>query len=128
MTTPSSSLESLYQEELYSLPSPVLFILNQPWESISEPDKTVLTKMIGALRLSLASVRIITRPEFSLSDIAAYAPTKVIALGATFKASTERYKCISQEGVSIVAGDALPDLDDVKKKNLWLALRQMFGV
>ena len=128
MTTPSSSLESLYQEELYSLPSPVLFILNQPWESISEPDKTVLTKMISALRLSLAAVRIITRSEFTLADIAAYAPTKVIALGATFKASTELYKCISQEGVSIVAGDALPTLDDVKKKNLWLALRQMFGV
>ena len=128
MTTPSSSLESLYQEELYSLPSPVLFILNQPWESISETDKTVLTKMIGALRLSLASVRIITRSEFTLADIAAYAPTKVIALGATFSASTELYKCISQEGVSVVAGEALPALDDVKKKNLWLALRQMFGV
>ncbi|HEY5746912.1 MAG TPA: hypothetical protein VIU12_12595 [Chryseolinea sp.] len=128
MTTPSSSLESLYQEELYSLPSPVLFILNQPWESISEPDKTVLTKMIGALRLSLASVRIITRPEFTLADIAAYAPTKVIALGATFKGSTELYKCLSLDGVSVVAGDALPALDDVKKKNLWLALRQMFGV
>jgi len=128
MTTPSSSLESLYQEELYSLPSPVLFILDQPWESISESDKTVLTKMIGALRLSLASVRIITRSEFALADVAAYAPTKVIALGATFKASPELYKCISQEGVSVVAGDALPTLDDVKKKNLWLALRQMFGV
>jgi hypothetical protein len=128
MTTPSSALESLYQEELYNLPSPVLFILNQPWEDISEPDKTVLTKMIGALRLSLASVRIITRAEFTLADIAAYAPTKVIALGATFKASTELYKCLSQEGVSVVAGDALPALDDVKKKNLWLALRQMFGV
>jgi hypothetical protein len=128
MTTPSSSLESLYQEELYSLPSPVLFILNQPWESISEPDKTVLTKMIGALRLSLASVRIITRPEFTLADIAAYAPTKVIALGARFKASPDLYKHLSQDGVSVVAGDALPALDDVKKKNLWLALRQMFGV
>lgn len=128
MTTPSSPLESLYQEELYSLPSPVLFILNQPWETISDPDKTVLTKMIGALRLSLASVRIITRPEFTLADIAAYAPTKVIALGATFKASTELYKCLSLDGVSVVAGDALPALDDVKKKNLWLALRQMFGV
>ncbi|AYB34041.1 hypothetical protein [Chryseolinea soli] len=128
MTTPSSALESLYQEELYSLPSPVLFILNQPWETIADPDKTVLTKMIGALRLSLASVRIITRSEFTLADIAAYAPTKVIALGATFKASSELYKCLSLEGVSVVAGDALPVLDDVKKKNLWLALRQMFGV
>jgi hypothetical protein len=106
----------------------VLFILNEPWESISEPDKTVLTKMIGALRLSLASVRIITRAEFTLNDIAAYAPTKVIALGALFKASPDLYKHITQDGVSIVAGDALPALDDVKKKNLWLALRQMFGV
>lgn len=130
MSAPASSspLESLYQEELYSLPSPVLFILNQPWETIADADKTTLTKMIVALRLSLASVRIITRDQFSLADLAALAPTKVVALGATFAGSPELYKNITVDGVSLVAGEGLSSLDDGKKKILWLALRQMFGV
>jgi len=128
MTATASPLESLYQEELYHLPNPVLFILNQPWETVSDADKTVLTKMINALRLSLAAVRIIQRADFTVADLAAYAPTKVVALGAVFKTNPDLYKHLSHDGVAIVAADALPALDDVRKKNLWLALRQMFGI
>ncbi|MBT1687312.1 hypothetical protein [Dawidia soli] len=118
----------LYPEDLYSLPPRVLVILSDPWENLSEADQTTLTKMITALRLNIAAVQIITRAAFTAADLAAYAPTKVIALGATLQGSSRLYESFTHDGLPVVVADALPRLDDLKKKNLWLALRQMFGV
>jgi hypothetical protein len=120
--------KNLYQEELYSIPPKVLVILSDPWEKLTEGEQTTLTKMITALRLNIASIQIITLQSFSPADLAAYAPVKVIALGASLHASSRLYEHFSQQGISFVVADALPRLDDLKKKNLWLALRQMFGI
>lgn len=118
----------LYPEDLYSIPPRVLVILSDPWEKLTEAEQTTLTKMITALRLNIATVQIITGATFTLADLAAYAPTKVIALGATLQGSNRLYESFTHDGVPVVVADALPRLDDLKKKNLWLALRQMFGV
>ncbi|MCD9014339.1 hypothetical protein [Parachryseolinea silvisoli] len=125
----AASIETyLYQEDLYSLPPRVLVIVSDPWEKLTEAEQTTLTKMITALRLNIATVQIITRTAFTMADLAAYAPTKVIALGATLQGSNRLYESFTQDGLPVVVADALPRLDDLKKKNLWLALRQMFGV
>jgi len=124
----SSAIESLYQEELYALPSRMLIILSKPWEEHSEDERTVLSKMITAVRLSMASVQIIIRKDFSIEDLAPLAPGKVLALGSQLKSSPKTYEHISLNGISVIAADAISNLDDLKKKNLWIALKQMFGL
>lgn len=123
-----TAVESLYNEDLYIIPSRVVFIISQPWEEFSEAEQATLSKMIGALKLSMGAVQILTYKTFSIETLKAFAPTKIVALGATFDTSTKMYEHFTHDGVSIVLADALPAWDDAKKKNLWLALRQMFGI
>lgn len=120
--------ESLYQEELYQVPPKVIFIIAQPWEDLSESDTATLTKLISALKLSIAGVQINSMKSFSLDALTAYNPNKVIALGASFESSTLLYENFLEGGVSIILSESISQLDDAKKKNLWLALRKMFSI
>jgi len=124
----ASALESLYNEDLYQIPSRVVFVISQPWHELSEADQTILTKMVGALKLSMAAIQIVHRKTFSVESLRPLSPSKVIALGATLESPFKSYEHFTLDGMSIVVGDALPTLDDVRKKNLWLALKQMFGI
>jgi DNA polymerase III psi subunit len=121
-------LEYLYQEELYAQRATVLVILFPGWNELTEEDQLLLKKIMGSVRLDLAAVQIITRQEFSLQDLENYAPKQIIAFGSVFKGSTARYQLISHEGTAIIQADSLQNLDDPKKKSLWMALKQMFNI
>ena len=128
MSQPASVFETLYQEELYILPSRVLIILSNPWEELSENEQTVLSKMLAAVKLSLASVQIITKKEFTIQELSSFSPTKVLAFGARLQPTSNLYEKTVVDGIPVILADALSALDDIKKKNLWGALKQMFGV
>ncbi len=83
--TAAAALESLFNEDLYQLPSRVLIILAEPWEDVSEESRTLISKILSSVRLSLPMVHILTRADFSIDDVAAFAPTRIISFGSTFK-------------------------------------------
>jgi hypothetical protein len=124
----TSVFESLYQEELYQVPARVMVVISKAWEALTEEDRTLLTKILGSVKLSPATVQLVVRHEFSVEDLTAFAPTRVIAFGALLQSSSRTYENLSVNGTSIIIADSLDKLDDVKKKNLWLALKQMFGL
>lgn len=124
----TSVIESLYQEDLYQIPSRVLIILSRSWEEHTEDERTVLSKMLAAVKLSLSSVQIMVQKDFSVDDLAPLAPTKVLAFGASLKSSDKLYEHLTVGGVSVIVADAINNLDDLKKKNLWIALKKMFGL
>lgn len=129
MSESATIFESLYtSEELYAFSPPVLVIVSRPWSEISAEHKSVLARMLVAVKLSLEAVQIVTRQEFTLEELAPYQSRRVIAFGANLKSPAALYQHISQNGTSIIIADSLDQLDDSKKKNLWLALKQMFGV
>jgi hypothetical protein len=123
----TSVLESLFQEDLYLLPSRTLIILNKEWHAYSEADQLLLSKILGSVKLTLAGVQILTRTTFTANDVASFAPRQIIAFGAA-SGSVKRYESTQIEGVNVVLADPLNDLDDMKKKSLWSALKQMFAV
>jgi hypothetical protein len=120
--------QSLFQEDLYQLPSRVLVVINKPWEQLADNDRTVLSKMLVAVRLSLAAVQIIEKTEFTLADIAPLSPSKVLVFGTRLQPPTKPYELVMVEGVPVITAESLDLLDDVKKKNLWTALKQMFAL
>ena len=124
----SNPLESLYQEELYVLPSPLLIILSKPWAELTSEELTTLTRMVQAVKLNLASVQIIVQKDFTIADLAAYSPKRVLAFGATFGSTTSLYENLNSEGVSVIISESLDKLDDAKKKSLWVALKKMFNL
>lgn len=120
--------EALYPEELYAFSAPVLVIVSRPWAEISAEQRTVLSKMLVAVRLSLDAVQIITRKEFTPEELEPYQANRVLSFGANLKTPAAPYQLVTLNGMSLIISDGLEQLDDLKKKNLWLALRQMFGI
>lgn len=128
MNGQTSALENLYQEELYQIPSRVLVVLSKNWEELSTDEIGVLTKILAAVKLRLDAVQVVTRKEFTPDDFATFSPVKILAFGALPNPRANAYEALSIGGTSMVVADALHILDDAKKKALWLALRQMFGI
>jgi len=126
--TPIVAQEYLYPEELYSLRSRVLIILNSGWNDLSEEDQMLLKKILGSVKLDLAAVQIITFREFDLNELKVYSPQQVITFGAVLKTPQPQYQLISLQEVSLIQADSLGKLDDSKKKSLWTALKQMFNI
>src|SRR5688572_21369184 len=126
MMTQTHPLENLYSEELYSLPPKVLIVISKPWSQIQEAEKTLLGKILSAVKLSLSSVQIINRAEFVVADFGAFRPNCIVAFGAILKNSTKMYEKIMNEQTAIVVADELHQLDDLRKRNLWLTLKQVF--
>jgi DNA polymerase III psi subunit len=120
--------ESIYQEDLYALPAKVLILIDRTWEEITPEDRVLLAKILGSVKLSLSAVQIMSGKKFELSSFQAFAPQRVIAFGATLKDQATSYEVLSTEGTMVLHADALNALDDQKKKRLWNALKQMFGL
>jgi len=123
-----SVLQNLFNETLYEIPPRVLVVLSKPWENLSPDDITLLTKILSSIKIKLDSVQVVTRPSFTIDDVDAYAPTLILAFGATINTHTKLYEALTLQGTPVVLANELHELDDPQKKALWLALRQIFGI
>ena len=117
----------LYPEEIYKISSKVLIVIDKPWSEITGDENILLDKILKALKLSLASVQIQTRPEFSIEDFKIFAPSFILAFGSKLRNSDKMYEELQMDGTPIVVAEALDQLDDVRKRNLWLTLRESFA-
>lgn len=124
--TQSHPFENLYTEELYKIKSKVLIVTQKPWDQIDEAERTLLGKILGAVKHSLSMVQIINRGEFDVEDIKVFQPSCVISFGASLKNSSKMYENVGSSDVPIVVAHELHQLDDIRKKNLWLALKPLF--
>lgn len=118
--------QSLYSEELYRIPGKVVIVLSKPWNEILPDEKTQLSKILAALKLRLESVQIVQCK--SLEALLPLSPSKVISFGPLLKSDATYYEATAHEGISLIHADALNQLDDAKKKTLWIALKAMFGI
>ena len=124
--TPTSLLQNLYQEEIYKIDPKLLIVIDKKWSEVSTEETSLLEKILKALKLTLASVQILTRSEFLPEDFQAFAPDHIISFGTKLKNSEKMYEAIRMDGATIVVADSLDLLDEVKKRNLWITLRQVF--
>jgi len=119
-------LQHLYQEEIYKVKSKVLIIIPRPWEQLHEDEILLLQKILNAVKLSIASVQIVTKKEFDIQEFGGYQPAFIMAFGAVLKESATMYENLLIDGTSVLVSDELRQLDDIKKKNLWTMLKQAF--
>ena len=119
-------VDKLYQEEIYRVKPKTLVIIAKPWSDFSEDEHRLLEKILKSLQLSLASVQIMVRTEFSAGDFEAFSPPFIIAFGATLKDSDKMYEEIQANGTKIVVAHELDQLDEGRKRNLWITLKQVF--
>ena len=72
----------LFQEELYSIPTPVLVIIPRPWHKILESERALLAKILGSVRLSMESVSIQCEPQINVENLKALNPGKMLIFGS----------------------------------------------
>ncbi len=124
----SEVFDTLYQEEIYKVSSPLLIVLGKPWKDLTTDEHTTLSKIMHALNLTMAAVRVIERASFSISELAAFSPTRIVAFGANLHSPVNLFETSQIEGVSVIISEPLDQLDDAKKKSLWTALKAMFSL
>ena len=127
----SNPIEHLYHEELYNLGSKVLVIIPAPWDALSEADQLLLSRILGSVKRTLASVQVLTLSEAETDDLLFYRPSRIIAFGSSLKVSgksIQPYQSFIHDKVIVLQADSLDQLDDAKKKNLWSGLKEMFQV
>ncbi len=120
-----NQLEYLYSEELYKIKPKVVVIIPRPWEQLRDDETALLSKILGAVRLSLPAVQVISKKEFSLRELKPLNPSHIISFGAPFQDSPDMYEPLVSN-IPVVVAHELRDLDDGRKKSLWSALRQIF--
>jgi hypothetical protein len=67
--------------------------------------------------------------ETDTDDLDVYQPSRILVFGSTIKASGKNipfYQSHRHHGIAVVQADGLDQLDNVKKKNLQNALKEMF--
>ena len=121
-------LKYLYQEELYTITGKVVVVIDKEWTSVSENEKALLAKILGSVKQSLESVQIINKTILSLNSLQFLSPSKILVFGTKLEDDLKPYESGALNGISVIKADALSELDDNRKKSLWLALRQMFGI
>lgn len=120
--------ETLYQEELYVLPPRTVVLLDRQWAEIDDEEKILLTRILGSVKLTPASVQILTTGNIDIPKLTAFNPARVISFGPAVAGVTGMYQFNQINGIPVICADGLDRLDDPRKKNLWIALRQMFGI
>lgn len=118
--------EATYTEELYQIPPATMVVIATSWNDLEENEIALLSKILSAVRLSLAHVRVIEMTDLDLSKWKEK-PQKLIGFGvkATGIAS---YEVINTPSTQLVIADSLGSLcnDDDLKKKLWISLKQLF--
>jgi hypothetical protein len=124
----NSPLSYLYQEDLYTVPASVIVVVPRPWHNILDSEKALLAKILGSVRVSIESVTIVYQESVSMQSLKVLKAQKILVFGSSVSGGINSYEHVKLDGVSVIRADDFSALDDGKKKSLWLALKQMFGV
>ena len=118
----------LFQEDLYNFTTPLVVVLSKKWESYSNEEQLLLNKILTSVKVDVNAVQIVVQPVIELAALQIYSPEKVLIFGSATTEDIGLYQSASAQGFIVIRADDLSLLDDQKKKNLWIALRQMFGL
>ena len=120
----AAPLSYLFTEDVYEVPGSIAVIVNKPWEKFSDDERSLLAKILGSVKVNLASVRIIARPNITQAEMVSLGSHRILIFGS--QADISPYQLVQAQGFSAIKADDLLTLDDAKKKSLWLALKAMF--
>ena len=120
--------DTLYPEGLFVISPAPTIILDQPWDEITVAEKTLLGKILSAIRQSLDAVTIKYQDSLDLSAWTEK-PSRVIYFGKPVK-GIPLYETVEANGVAITASENLKALstNEEARKKLWQALKKQFAV
>ncbi|GAB1446156.1 MAG: hypothetical protein KF860_02630 [Cyclobacteriaceae bacterium] len=123
-----NSTEATFTEALYLLPLPVTVIISSKWKDLGEKEVELLSKILNALKLSLAAVRIVEMKSLDMSEWKEK-PAQLIGFGIEAP-GIATYEIVTTPETQLVLADSLTTLleEDPLRKRLWGSLKQMFSL
>jgi hypothetical protein len=121
-------LPHLYPEELYRFSYPVAVGLSGPWDSYSADEQALLFRILGSVHVNPDSAGIADLSKGSFDSLRMWGPSRVLLFGCDWASDIPLYQVTARGSFNVIRADDLSAFDDQKKKMLWAALRQMFGV
>jgi hypothetical protein len=118
--------KSTFTEDLYQLPQRVLVLIPGSWNKVSDAEQQLLARILGSVKLSLASVQVVSAASFSREEAAVYRAKTILSFGVPVAGHSSSYEAVTLDDVTVVVADTIETLDDVRKKNLWTALKLVF--
>lgn len=106
----------------------MIVVLPQTWDAYGADQQTLLQKILTSVKVDMNAIQIVVQPSVELKSLQVYSPARVLVFGCDTREDIPLYKETTAQGFMVIRADDLNMLDDQKKKNLWLALRQMFGI
>lgn len=122
-STSTSLSDYILDTEVYSIPEPVTLILAAPWTSLPEADVQLVGKILTAVGQSLERVRILNHRD--LTELPAN--TRVLLFGVPAPEGSNYYEVVTIKTTRCVYSDLPGNLDDLRKKSLWGALKSLFS-
>lgn len=118
--------EAVFQEEIYTLKSIPMVVIQEPWEKLGLKEKELLSKIIGALKLSIDSVQVVSGGEFNIQTFNGK-NRKIIYFGKN-STGLANYEPHNQSGNSLISSESLTQLleNDTARKQLWIAMKNLF--
>jgi DNA polymerase III psi subunit len=122
----TEAIKNIFNEEIYSIKNKLLIVTQEPWENLGTKERELLAKIIGALKLSLDSVQIISQPDFKASDFEGQSRS-ILNFGDT-SVKYPNYEPQTTGNSTFICAESLTHLlsDDGAKKQLWGAMKKAF--
>jgi DNA polymerase III psi subunit len=120
-------IENTFQEELYAIPPKPVVAITTTWNVLTDSEKVLLDRILGAVRLSLNHVKIITTTQLDVLNWQ-NKPSHVLAFGLEMPGFS-LYEPFEVQGIKIILAPAPSALENDKdgKTKLWVGLRKVFG-
>jgi hypothetical protein len=122
----SIEAEQIFSENLYLIKGKVIVVIPEAWSSLGIEETTLLSKILVSIKLSIDGVQILSAHTTSISQLKGYDPSAIILFGVNFNPAIKPFSSEILDGVTVIASEGLGQLDDLKKKSLWGALKQAF--
>lgn len=126
MNTTPEILQQTFTEEIYRIPAKVIVVIPVKWSALDVSDIELLRKILNAVNLTLDGVHVLKSDALNVQELMAYTPTGIVSFGVDTNPSVPYYEVTTLDRIPVLRAHVLNSLDDAKKKNLWVALRQMF--
>lgn len=115
-----------FAEDLYTIKGKFIILIPNTWEEMTSAETDLLSKILGAIRLTLAKVQILSGAEADVSQLTLFKPSFILSFGVAVSGIERMYSIVKHQGLEIILADRLGAIDIASKEKLWPELRNRF--
>ena len=120
--------DTTYQEEVFLIRPKPIVVITSSWDSLSDKERELLSKIISALKISIDAVTIISQSVLNITFF--HGKTNKLIYFGELPSGISQYEVLESGEVSFICSESIIQLIDneASRKKLWQALKSLFAV